>query len=394
VALEAARGIEDKELRSEAVCHVSDVVCNTDPGRALEIARGIEDDYCRFDALTDVAEAVAKTDLQRALAIAATIENERWRAGALVGIAESLADTAPDQALEVARSIGDEEYRAGALATIAEAMAKTDTKRALDVARTISDPDYRVEALARSAVALEGTNPERAKDIAEEALEAAKSTGKGEHPYDLYRIVTVFARADQQRAVEIARTIQNEDARAEATVALAKVGSPAALDLAHSIGNYFERRDTVAKVARALATVDLDLALEAARSITCEQWQMFSKVPMPPGPRPQSPFCTQEKGTLCLKCEDGYRMTMLDIVGELAEADPDRALEVADESGDDWVATAARSRVVWVLAWKDPDRAADIARYIEDKFDRAVGLGEIAEAILERQGKEGASGDP
>ena len=212
-AVEAARAIEDKWSRSEALAALAPHLTEPLLREALEATRAIGGEWSWSRRLAALAPHLAGAGHPaEALEAARAIEEEWPRSEALAALAPHLGPTERDralrEALEAARAIGDEGSRSAALAALAPPWP---TERdpalceALEAARAIGDEGSRSKALAALAPRLvELGHPA-------EALEAARAI-ESEWPrsWALAALAPHLTEPLLREAVEAARVIGNE----------------------------------------------------------------------------------------------------------------------------------------------------------------------------------------
>ena len=204
------------------------------------------DDYegwNRRGVLSDIAKAQAEVgDIARAMALVQTITPQLLQARPMIDIAQTQAEAGDragaqetlSKALALAETIAYKEHRDRLLADISEVQAKTgEIAQAQRVARTINDENSRDRALVDIAVA-EAKAHAREGDRAgarasfSEAGKTAQALpqgwtygGKSRHEA-LSEIATAQAETgDIKQAVELARTINDEDVRNRSLVDIA-----------------------------------------------------------------------------------------------------------------------------------------------------------------------------
>lgn len=304
--------------------------------RAVAVARTADN---RQLALMCVAEAVAAADPDRAFAVADMIDNPLRRDGALAEIAVALARSDPRRALAVADSIGSGRWRA--LAGIAQVLASIDPQEALATADRIGDAHQKAEALAGIAAALAATDPGLALAIAER-IDASKPTSAA----DLSEIAAALAAADPGLAVTVADRVEDP---AKAAWALGRIAAAAVL-----------ARDTSRAgplTLRALAVADrAKETWDSARILT---WT-------------QAAFAGTPPEWLTTSDPDARVRALAIIATELATADPDQALAIADRIGDPLFQELTLAAIAATVAEADRGRAGPL-------FDRAVAAAELAD---------------
>ena len=197
----------------------------------------------RLEVLSDIAKAQAEVgEIARAMALVQTFTPRLLQAKPMTKIAQTQAEAGDragaletlSKAQSLVQTIADKEYRDTLLADIAEEQAKTgDIAQAQRVARTIKDENRRNSLLADIAVAeakakaLEGDRA-GARESFSEAGKTAQTlsegwTHVGKCRYEaLSQIATAQAETgDIKPAVELARTINDEDVQNHVLVDIA-----------------------------------------------------------------------------------------------------------------------------------------------------------------------------
>ncbi len=197
--------------------------------RSLPTERGFIGESPRVIGLTYLAPYLPESLLQQALAMVQVIEDGGCQAEALDGLAPHLSEELLQEALAAARDLPDERdpYRmnpqAFALARLVPRLAELGyPQRALTVAQDIEDGVYQADALAKLA-------PYLSEDLLQEALAAARDLPDEQDAYGtnpqgraLARLIPRLAELGHpQRALAMARGIEDEVYQAEALVGLA-----------------------------------------------------------------------------------------------------------------------------------------------------------------------------
>ena len=361
-----ARSIPEADFRASALADIAKAVAGPDPDRAAglaadaeRIARSIPAAYALLayvaramvhidtvsaegiarsipadDLLADIAEAVAGSDPDRAESIARSIPAEDLQASALARVAGVMARTDPGRAEGVALSIPAEHLKAAALARIVGAAAAVHSDQAERIAQSIFDDYVKASALVDIAEAVAGTDPDRAARLTADAERLAfRGYGYGgpggeQQARALIRVAEAVAGTDPGRAALLTADAER---------------------IAQSMVTGFQMESTLARVALAVARLDLSRAEDIARSISDEAF----KTP-----------------------------TLADIAEAVADTDPepDRGERIARSINDEQGKASALARVARAVAGTDLDRAEQIAGSIPDPYLKALALAGVAEA--------------
>ena len=194
----------------------------------------------RHEVLSDIAkEQAGAGDVEQAIALVQTFTPQEIQARPMADIAQTQAETGDragaqetlSQAQALAETITYKEYRDSVLADIAKVQAKTgNIAHARTVARTIIDEDSRNSVLAYIAIAKAEAHTRKgdragARESFSQAVTAAQSLREGwthvggSRHQALSDIANAQAETgDIEQAVELARTISDEDARTRVLV--------------------------------------------------------------------------------------------------------------------------------------------------------------------------------
>jgi len=256
-ALETVQGIEDRGSRARALAEVSvtyaqdgqrDMASET-LSKALELAEGVEGAASRERTLAAIAVGYGEIgQYERVLDIAQTISDAAFGERAMTGIAgEYELARLSEKALKVGRTI--EYFRTSALAAIAAKYAEVGKyDRAFHVAQTIENPEDRAGALvwigrqyARAGESL------KAKERTDQAFEAARTVDREEDRMSIFLWI-----ADQY--LQLGERTLARDTLSQALPLVDRMG-------------YFKPSVQVAVAASYARTGDFDRALELARGI-------------------------------------------------------------------------------------------------------------------------------
>jgi hypothetical protein len=335
------------QYRAEDESTVAVQLAGLDADRALVVAAAIADPAARARALREISAQFADTDpelaattLADAVTAAKEISDPNDRAWALRESALApAADVAQarqllDDAAEAADQIEDVVPQAFAQSDIAVAWAALDLDEAMTIAEGIT-PDYpeaRVAALVGIAERIAASNPAGASSTLEQALEEnERALDKYESGQAVNAIVADMALLDKDRAVEIARGIEDPYLQADALRSVALAAADASVDnalaLAAEIKPTFIRVQVLTAIGEKAAATDP----EKAKSI-------FEKA-------------LSEAGDL----DDTYPLRLL--ASAWAPLDPAKALEIADRVQDSADKAAALTDVAMAMLATDPEEA-------------------------------------
>ena len=305
-AEDGARDHGDPASDAEVLAAVASAMTPIDTPRARALADAAESrawhippaDGRRPLALLGVAKAIVACDPAHAERLAQSADRD---SGAVIldaraVIAPSLAGVDPDRAEALARMARMPERRARSLADIARVVASSDRARALRLAQEAEEmtrewyPLLAVETLAGIAEIVASFDPERAIRLAGVAHDMTYDVltvepDPDDSGYFVYQVSSVrtdiaqfLVHYDPDHAEAIARSIPNRIMKARACVQLsAALSSDAARsnallsfaeEVVRSIDNPQTQASALAEVAKAVAVVNPDQALEIPRSIS------------------------------------------------------------------------------------------------------------------------------
>ena len=416
LAVEIARSFEEPADRVSALLEVMAQVGQLDVvDELLETARNIEEPSERVTWLLQISSQLGRPDLaDETLEIARSIDDSDERSESLSEIVTSLAATATDLALEIARSIEDESMRAWALLEIASEGERSElTDEALDMVRAFDDPHERVYGLLR--IIPDTVRPE----LVEEALENVRSIDDPESRAVLQTsIMSAIAATRVEQAFEIARSIERPTIRTRALLELVRdtvsTDTDRAREIARTIDSTLYRGFAFACIADPVDRPELaDEAIEIARSIDLldiARGEALRSL-LVAAAATRADDAVEIARTID---DDDLLLAELlrEIVGEIANDDPTKALEIARTIDDPYqrawalssIATAtergdlvqdaveilsgietredqqveAIRAVVTAIVDTRPDDALELARTIDDPYERAEALREVA----------------
>jgi len=347
-----------------------------------EVARRLADQGIAFEecrgTFVELARAAMREDPSRAVHLATTLPGYRMELS--VAIADQLARAGHrEQAVRllnhverVARSIRDPNWEDATLCDVTSSVARSGhPERAESLARAVGGPGRRAWALAAVAEAW-GTsgNREQAERLAAEAEEMAR--GARHHGASaLAKLAAVAAEAGQlDRAVTMARTIDDEVERARALEAVVACGAVGVLveieEIAHSATDSYSHAEIHTALARALVAADeWDRSEQVAHEIENPRGRMRA---------------------LAATARAMARTGQAERARALALDAERLALQAARHDDDPWLAIVD---VVSALARAgDVNRAEELARTIpyDSSFERASALVSIVEAVGLPQG--------
>lgn len=355
-ALELARDIEFEWRRAGVLIASAKVLAATDPTRAADLAREVPVDWGRIGLLAALARTTGREELlDEACSIVHAAPERAARDDALADLAVARAGDDVDDAVRLAEEMSDPLYGVATLAEIATKAATTDVERALAIARSIDVEGARTQALAGIAL-------ERAEsDIAIEALEVSRAIRETRWLNEArLELVTELVPTDHDRALAIARRIEDQATRVRALATLgAQVRSAdilaEAAELIPLLDEDWERQWVLREVAPLLATTDVELAIALAETITDD----FDRV-----------------------------QVFIPLAAAVAVSDTARAVDIAERLVNPWERNEAFAAAAARVASIDADVALDIATHI-DEYQRTTALVGIVEAITATDPKRG-----
>lgn len=238
-------------LADRALASIASGLSEGDTEQALELTNSIVSDSLRQQALWQIAESRPAAE---AYGIAQRVSEPEplVRSAILASVATRSAGESPELAVSAVAEVGV--AHDSAVAEFAIALVATDEDRALDLARGLSEP-ARAWVLRRMSVELAALKPERAAAVLSEAGPTAEAARL---------VVGRMAAADPARAIQLARSLPEGEARDEAlaVAASAVAGSDKAQarELVWQIRGPEARARGAESVVAALAESDADAA--------------------------------------------------------------------------------------------------------------------------------------
>jgi len=258
----------EQTARDHALAAIAAGMAAANPEQAIELASTIPSTRMRDRVLWSVAERRPPAE---AVGIAQRVSDPVVRSALLASSAVRAAPDDPDAALLAAEQVPV--APASALAQVATALVASSRSQALELARRLP-PRPRDWALGRIAVELAASAPEQCEGLLAEI---------GYHPEAVRLAVGPMAATDPDRAVRIARSLSDADARdaalAEAARTLARSDPSRAGRLAWEIDSPPARTRVVEPLVLAAADTDFDAAT--------------SLIGLVPDPRPAGRLCAE-----------------------------------------------------------------------------------------------------
>lgn len=347
-ALDVAEANPLPQYRAADESSVAVELAKFDADRALDVADDIADPAAKARALREMSEEIAKTDpelgedvLADALEAAREIDDHYDRAWALRELALVVSgDDAPAllvEAGEAAEQIEKVEPQAFARSDIAIAWATLDLDKAMAILVVMEDttddyPEPLVAALVGIAERIQDSNPKEARGLLEDALvESERVLDTYERARAVNAIVIVMATVDHERAVSIARGIEDPYLQGDAlrflAVTAASADAEEAVSLAEGIEPRFVRVQALIAVGAEVAEDDPEKAVSIFEQALSEAGEL----------------------------EDTYPLRLL--ASAWAPLDPEKALEIADRVEDDADRAQALTDIAVAMQATDPEEA-------------------------------------
>jgi hypothetical protein len=269
-----------------------------------------------------------------------------------------------DRAERMARLLRYPSEKAKALVAVAAAVAADDANRAEEIARSIDDIVFQADALAQIAAAIVLKDHERSGKLAEDSANLAATLEPQRRAAALGAIARAIVRTFPERAEKLARE----------SLSLRLRRDPLLESSRHDI-----TYNQVADAIGALAIIDVASAEKVARSLKgTDQAKAFGAI--------ARALAVEDPDRALQLADESYQIfyfgALTDALSALAVIDVDRAegfarsmREVAPD-GEEAISTVAS-----VVATRDPDRAEAITRFLREPVPRARVLAKIVPAI-------------
>jgi hypothetical protein len=359
--------------------------------KAVLFTADMKDERAKTRALSGIAQALATLDSARATSlveqverIAATITDNAWKPVALAAIAKALAARDPDrasdlfeQAERIAATITDKYWRKPvALAGIAKAVAAIDPDRATGLLeqaiRIVATDDSDRYALTNIAAAVTTLDSARAADLLDQVERIAVAITDS-HPWAWVGTVAQVAAIDPDRAERLAATVTDEHWKCITLVGIAK--TLAATDPDHA-ARLVEQAERLAITIQTEAVVRDGVARSRLLPSLTRGIRLSRRAPS----RPNGP---ENRSSGRWKPD-----TLVRIAEAMAFVDPDRALDLLEQTGRTYDLRYLRherahalAAVAGALAATDPDRAERLAAAMTDPNGLARAWAGIAQAL-------------
>lgn len=363
------------------------------PGRlldeAFELAKTVSPLDQRALAVADVGLAMvpvnresAKQVLAEAGFIATTVPGRFSRALAMQAVARRIAEVEGEQewadsVFGEAVGLKEEIPAPGQVSLLLTevALARAETapeaargllQEAAEQARLVPEVTARVAALRDVSSAYAGLDAEAADALFDEALGAAEQVPEGaERDLVLADLAGFIAKRDLQQAVEVTGTIADDAARSQALRAIVLVIPAEEAAKAHELAMSIPEVPTRAAALRDLALAVGRLQPDVARAAAEDASEVAGVLPD----------------------DDVGHEARAAAAAAWAASDVDRALTEAQAIADDYYADLARSHIALFLADADPDRALDIMSQIERNVLRSDPLCAVLTSVAKKNAK-------
>lgn len=351
-ALEQLRtGLHDP-FRRMHVAQAIGGLARRDPARAIALARDIARHDLRSQAMSMAFRSWAETDPQAAAAGLATIDNVMLRRQSSAFVARAYADVAPQEAMTWAREV-DPDGSEGVLGGVLQGIAASDPDAAYNNAMGIAGASARRSALSSVLQTVARADPEQAVAYlqATDKRDVADSV--------VLTIAHQWVHHDPEASVEW----------------LIGQGQPPHMNALASIGSEIAMSDPEAAAAL-LPRLPPRARTAWAQSIA----QQYARKDM-----------AKTRAFLAGYRDDpAYGRIAGAAVMQLAQSEPERALELASEIPATAKAQWATRHAVDRLAATNPRRAAAWVRRFDDTGQRASAAGAVAQQ-WHRQDPAGAA---
>jgi len=390
---------------------------------AAQAVHAIADLRPRCGQLCQIAEVMGDLDSAKALAILAEAERasrslpDPWDQALALGwwIAKPAARLDPGyaprllaDAEQLSRAITDPSHQFHALRLIAEVMAGLDIVEAERIAQTITDADEQVRGLLKVTQVAAERDPDAARRLLDTVERAAHAMDERDASWRLQELAAIAATLDVDRAESIARTISDDEKRADALVKAAKGASQDPRRVSGLLKEAMEalgavRDESGAKVLSEIAEVTAERDPERACSMLREAAQNDRARRLPGTTTIGDPLPELARGMarianvvarrdlagaerIVRTIDDGWVRAdaLRDLAQRAALWDQASALRIVGTL--DRATEEATVQVIEVIAGRDPDEAEQLARNTRftNALRRADALLAVASALSRR----------
>jgi hypothetical protein len=271
--------------RALALRELAPILRSTDPNlwaealaKAAEAARLIPEPIVRATSYAQLATTAAAFDTKFARQMAAEAE-KAWRLAepsdernlAAAELSRAWAPLDWEHALDFSLALTDTPARAQALRAAAEELACRDLDKALVAVQKTPGPELRAVALAAVASKAVCRRADLAAMLAEQAVASVVKAPPTLRDLVAEAAAVALAPTDVDRALALAKSVTDEDSRAQATVAVAAVLAPKdaarALDVLKALDRPELVEPALPDILHYLARTDADGAVKRARAL-------------------------------------------------------------------------------------------------------------------------------
>ena len=376
-ALEAAQAIEDKFSRTLALIEVAKLLSGQEKEQimlqAVELTKTIQGGGLYEMILTKVAEYMPEVALEGAR----SIQSDLSRSDVLTEVAKYL----PEATLEVAKETQPEWLQGSVLMEVAKQMPEA----AFEVAASLPSKGSRAQVLTEVAKYI---NEQEKEHVLQMALDAATII---QDDKERAAVLAEIAKHMPKAAFEAAEAIQNEPGRASILIEVAKQMPEAAFVAAREIHDARERARVLIEVAKHTSGKEkahiIQIALEAAKAIQNE----FARASLLIETAKQAPEVALKAATsiqpkwsrknIFNKAASAIRSKWFraSVLTDVANYIPENNKVVDTAIQDEW----HRARVLIEVAKQMPEAAFEAAKKFENEGARANVLIEVTQHLPE-----------
>lgn len=345
-ALKTAKAMYIKKQAATALCDIARFVIPLDREKGMEIvhlalvrAESIKREAIKSMALDGIIEILTAYDIQRAEHIIEKSQ-EKYKESLLAIMAAAIVKEDHHKALAIANSLKDFKEKNWSLRKIAITIAKDYMEEALEIVDSLEGYEKYL-ALQDIAPLLAAENPEKGIKMAKEACAFFANMPPGKW-YTIEMVRKVFSKYDREKGLEIANSLEDLEARAEA---LSFLDIDEALKTANAIREVDVKCCALGRVAPQISLKEPDKASQLIEGIV-------EKV------KP-------------LKANLATEMALISSAKAMAAFDQERALEIVKLIERPFGRAEAYTKILKIFPHKDSEERVKVARLI---FNEALSI--------------------